>query len=165
MKSTVWIIVIAVVVLVVVAVLVSRGDETAPGISPTPTPLFTVSPTPAATSSPTSVATPVSVTVTYSDSGFSPASIRVKKGDSVVFRNASREPARPASAMHPTHEAYPGSSIGKCGGPDETAGLLFDACRAVNPGASWTFRFNEVGAWNYHDHLNSSRRGTVIVEE
>lgn len=168
MKSAAWIMSIAVAAFVVAVLAARRGDEEIPGRSVLPSPRVAFSPplvSPAPTMSPASVAEPASVTVTYGDDGFSPASVRVKKGDSVTFSSGSQEAMRPASATHPTHEAYPGSSIRKCGGPDETAGRLFDACRAVDPGASWTFQFNEVGTWHYHDHLNASRRGTVAVEE
>ena len=175
MKNTMWIIVIAVLILIAIVLVAARRDEELPGVTPTPSPFVssTSAPTPAATVVVTATpavstapaSSPMSATVKYSAAGFAPATLRIKKDDSVIFRNTSQTTMWPASAMHPTHEAYPGSSIRKCGEPDEAAGRLFDACRAVKPGSNWMFRFTEVGTWNYHNHLDSSQRGTIRVEE
>ncbi len=101
--------------------------------------------------------------IRYTDSGFVPNSLTVKKGTSVTFKNESTHNARPASALHPTHQVYPGSDIAKCGGPE--ASLIFDACREIRPGDSWTFRFYQIGKWNYHDHLNVQHFGSITVED
>ena len=29
---------------------------------------------------------------------------------------------------------------------------------------TYTFTFNELGSWNYHDHRSASKKGTVIVQ-
>ncbi|MEK6824273.1 MAG: hypothetical protein AABY02_00300, partial [Nanoarchaeota archaeon] len=63
---------------------------------------------------------------------------------------------------HPSHKNYPGSDIAKCGTSE--ASTIFDACKGLAQGESYSFTFNEVGSWNYHDHLNPNLRGTVIVE-
>ena len=36
----------------------------------------------------------------------------------------------------------------------------FDECSA---GTSFSFIFNKVGTWGYHDHLNNSAEGSVTV--
>ncbi len=95
-------------------------------------------------------------TIIYSDAGFSPSSLTVSKGTSVTFRNDSSRQMWPASGPHPTHEAYPE--------PGGCIGSKFDACAGIDPGGSWTFEFNQVGTWRYHDHLNASLRGTIVVE-
>lgn len=100
--------------------------------------------------------------ITYTDSGFSPASITIKKGETVTFKNKSSRSFWPASAMHPTHTVYPGSDIKKCGTSDEPN--IFDACHGIEQGAEWSFRFNNVGTWNYHDHLNASKYGSIVVQ-
>ncbi|MBI2278626.1 MAG: hypothetical protein HYU81_01020 [Candidatus Brennerbacteria bacterium] len=94
--------------------------------------------------------------------GFEPASVTTKQGGTVMWINESDRNAWPASAIHPVHTVYPGSSIQKCGGADE--GLIFDACRSIAPGASWSFTFGEIGTWRYHDHLRPSLIGAVVVE-
>jgi plastocyanin len=53
-------------------------------------------------------------TVVYSNEGYTPKELTIKKGDRVTFRNESVRETWPASAMHPSHNVYPGSSIQKC---------------------------------------------------
>lgn len=97
-----------------------------------------------------------SVTVTYDGKTYSPSSAEIKKGQSVIYVNKSSTNMWPASAMHPTHAAYP--TTGGC------IGSTFDACDGIAPGGSWSFVFDTVGRWGYHDHLNPSARGTVVVK-
>ena len=87
-------------------------------------------------------------TITYSESGFSPASLEVTAGQTVVFVNNSTKPFWPASAPHPTHTDYP----------------EFDAKSPVAPGSSFTFVFQKIGNWGYHNHLDSSKFGKIIVK-
>lgn len=94
--------------------------------------------------------------VLYTDSGYSPSSLTVKKGDTVTFKNESAREIWPASAKHPTHEVYP--ATGGC------IGSAFDACRGLKNGEEWSFTFNISGTWNYHDHLNPQHFGSIIVE-
>jgi plastocyanin len=101
--------------------------------------------------------------VSYTDSGYSPSTITIKKGETVTFKNESSRSMWPASAVHPSHRVYSGTSLEEhC--PD-TAGTAFDACKGYSPGQSWSFKFDKVGTWKYHDHLNPSATGTIIVEE
>jgi plastocyanin len=101
-------------------------------------------------------------TVIYTDNGYTPKELTVEVGSTVIFKNESSSPSWPASAMHPTHKSYPGSDIKKCGTSE--ADMIFDACRAIASGESWSFTFDEAGQWSYHDHLNSSKWGKVIVK-
>lgn len=89
------------------------------------------------------------IAVEAGDGGFSPKEIKVKKGGEVVWVNKSSRAVWPASAIHPTHLIYPG----------------FDAKKEINPGESYSFKFEKVGSWKYHDHLNPSSFGTVNVVE
>ncbi len=100
--------------------------------------------------------------VEITSGGFSPTPLTISAGDTVTFVNKDAEPHWPASAMHPTHTVYPGSNIEKCGTPEESR--IFDACRGLASGESWSFTFNEKGTWNYHDHLNAKLFGKVIVQ-
>jgi plastocyanin len=101
--------------------------------------------------------------VSYTDSGYSPSTIKIKKGETVTFKNESSRSMWPASAVHPSHRVYSGTSLEEhC--PD-TSGTAFDACKGYLPGENWSFRFDKVGNWRYHDHLNPSATGTIIVEE
>ncbi|MEM0476572.1 MAG: cupredoxin domain-containing protein [Candidatus Aenigmatarchaeota archaeon] len=88
--------------------------------------------------------------------GFVPQTLRIKVGDTVTFVNKDSSPHWPASDPHPTHTDYP-----EKGGCISSA---FDTCRGLRQGESWNFTFKYKGTWNYHDHLNPSLRGTIIVE-
>ncbi|GEM_PF-1307345 len=88
--------------------------------------------------------------------GFSPSALTINAGDTVVFQNNDAEMHWPASAVHPTHTAYPES--GGC------IGSKFDTCTGLAQSETFTFTFNQKGTWLYHDHLNPSLTGTVTVE-
>ena len=96
------------------------------------------------------------VAVSYGAEGFSPDTTTIKKGDTVLFKNESSDDIWPASGPHPAHTAYP--TTGGC------IGSTFDACAKIPPGGSWSFIFDIAGTWSYHDHLNSGRTGTIIVQ-
>ena len=80
-----------------------------------------------------------------------------------ALANASGVETWPAAALHPTHTVYPGSDIKKCG-TSEAVGI-FDACRGLKSGESWSFQFNEVGTWKYHNHLTPTQFGRITVTE
>lgn len=101
-------------------------------------------------------------TVTYTNSGYTPQTITIETGTTITFVNQSNTRMWPASDVHPIHAEYPGSNISKCGSDEE--GQIFDACSSIESGGSFSFQFNEVGTWTYHDHLNPSRSGTIIVK-
>lgn len=93
--------------------------------------------------------------VIISDTGFTPRSLTIRKGDTVIWKNESSDASWPASAIHPTHKSYP--TTGGC------LGSTFDACRGLAPGESWSFTFNEIGDWSFHDHVNPAWNGKIIV--
>ncbi|MBI5369712.1 hypothetical protein HZA85_00770 [Candidatus Uhrbacteria bacterium] len=104
---------------------------------------------------------PSNATVAYTEQGFSPKSIAVTLGTSVTFVNQSSGGMWVASAAHPTHIVYSGTSLSQhC--PDTTSSA-FDACAAVASGDSFSFTFNKEGAWKYHNHMDASQTGVVIV--
>lgn len=100
--------------------------------------------------------------IEITSAGFSPGTLTISKGTTVTWVNKDTEPHWPASAIHPTHTVYPGSSIEKCGTAEQ--GNIFDACRGLAEGERWSFTFNEIGSWGYHDHLNVNLFGKIIVE-
>ena len=100
--------------------------------------------------------------VESTNDGFSPRKLTIKTGDSVQFVAKDGGRHWPASSMHPSHEAYPRSSINKCNGPEEDT--VFDACRILQKEQVFEFRFTEKGSWQYHDHLHPALTGTVVVE-
>jgi len=129
-------------------------------------PAFEVTTTPTTSTEPTSTTTssaqPSEVIIKITNKGFEPKEVEITKGTKVTWVNESSNPSWPASDVHPTHEVYPGSSIRKCGTPEQDK--IFDACRGIAPRESWSFVFNEVGEWYYHDHLNPSFKGEIVVK-
>jgi plastocyanin len=85
------------------------------------------------------------ITVTYTSSGFSPKTAIIAKGGTITFVNKSGEKMWVASDPHPTHNGYPGFDMGKYGD-------------------SWSFTFDKVGSWNYHNHTNPTIGGQIIVQ-
>ncbi len=104
----------------------------------------------------------VTPVIAYTDQGYAPKTYTIKAGDTVTFVNHSSTPTWSATALHPSHTLYPGSSFSKCGTDQEPG--IFDACRGIEANGEWTFTFQEKGTWNYHDHLSPTRFGTIIVE-
>ena len=168
MKQIITLTIVAVILVGVVLFLFSQDTGERPLVLPSPTPTPTVEKTPVLSpeTSPTPKPSPTpsvsKVTVTYSDSGYSPPMGRIKKGNFIVFENKSSKMMWTASAVHPTHKAYPGSGIEMCG--TNTLVAIFDACKGYGPGESWEFRFDEQGAWKYHNHLQPNHTGTIVVE-
>jgi len=100
------------------------------------------------------------VVLTYTRSGFNPKTITVEKGTTVEFRNEDDGSMWVASVVHPTHKVYPGSDIQKCFDGSDTS-VLFDSCQIVE---TYSFTFDEVGKWRYHNHRKASHSGEIIVE-
>lgn len=127
-------------------------------------PLYQVEQTatlPASTDSEEAVAVAGTI-VSLTNAGYLPTSVTIKKGETVTFKNNSTVQMWTASAMHPAHTAYSGTSLSEhC--PD-VANTSFDACRGYLPGESWSFKFDKVGTWKYHNHLDPKQYGAVVVE-
>lgn len=100
------------------------------------------------------------IIVEMTQNGFFPETISVNIGEKVTFINRAERPMWPASDVHPTHRSYPGSDIAKCRAGDST---IFDACRGITPGGTWSFTFSQQGTWSYHDHFNPGKTGVIIV--
>ena len=115
----------------------------------------------AAPAAPVAPAGPASVT--YSLAGFSPANITVKKGEAVMWTNISADGMWVAVNEHPAHMGYDGTSRKDHCATGATAS--FDQCVASAAGSQWSFTFNKVGTWNYHNHVGESFGGTVTVTE
>lgn len=116
--------------------------------TPTPTPSSPVetneppAPTEAVTE-PTS-----SATIAFTDSGFSPATTTVKKGAVITVVNNSTVDVQFSSADHPTHQLRPELNMER-----------------LQPGKSGTFTVTEVGTWGFHDHLDATKTGKIVVVE
>jgi plastocyanin len=80
--------------------------------------------------------------------GFSPSTITIMKGDYVQFTNTDSAKHWPASDPHPAHNGLPG----------------FDAKKGLANGEKYTFQFMSTGTFTFHDHMNPSLKGTVVVK-
>lgn len=87
------------------------------------------------------------VNVNLTSSGFDPKTLTIKTGTRVIWLNKSGAAATVNSVVHPTHQVYTPLNLGEF--PD---------------GSSVQLVFDKSGTYNYHDHLNPSRTGTVVVE-
>ena len=106
-----------------------------------------------------SVADVPATVITFTDAGFEPSQVTIKKGETVRWMNNSGSKVWPASAVHPTHSIYPQKSASDC------LGSSFDSCRGLAKGEVWDFTFNNAGTWKFHDHLHASKTGSVTVTE
>lgn len=84
-------------------------------------------------------------TVTYDGKSFSPINLKVKAGTTVTWKSSSTAPMWVATDPHPAHTEYSG----------------FDAKKSTN---EYSFKFDKTGSWSYHNHLNPSAQGTIVVE-
>ncbi|MDR3571581.1 MAG: hypothetical protein P4L81_05325 [Candidatus Pacebacteria bacterium] len=100
-----------------------------------------------------------SATVTFDGSGFSPSSVTIAQGGTVTFvSNAGAMWV--ASDPHPIHNGYDGTTMQQHCSSTYAGTAPFDQCAA---GTSFSFTFNKVGSWGYHNHLDHSAVGTITV--
>jgi len=101
-------------------------------------------------------------TVTYTENGFSPTSVTVQSGDTVVFVNDSNSGMWVGADQHPTHTNYDGTNLSQhC---NNNGAQPFDSCTEIQTGNSWSFTFDKTGEWGYHNHVAPRDTGTVIVQ-
>ncbi len=86
--------------------------------------------------------------VRYTDSGFEPKELSVPLGTMVQFVNESDIEMWVASNEHPAHTDLP----------------TFDQFGFNKPGEQYMYTFDQTGVWSYHDHLNPTAEGVIIVE-
>ena len=92
--------------------------------------------------------------ISYTDRGFEPAELSVKKGETVRFTNNSSESlwvAARGDTLYPPEADGCGSSA-------------LDSCASLSPGAFWEFTFARVGVWNYQNSLDAEKYGIVRVQ-
>ena len=101
----------------------------------------------------------------YTDAGFSPQTITITAGETVLWTNRSSKLMWVASAKHPDHTVYDGTSLAEhcADGALKAGATSFDQCTAVVKGSTYSFVFDKLGTWKYHDHVNATKFGTVIV--
>ena len=87
-------------------------------------------------------------TVLITDEGFMPDSLEITLGTKVNFINSTNHTVWVASSPHPIHTDLPG----------------FDNKGGTPAGGTYEYTFEKIGTWKYHDHLNPTLYGKVIVK-
>lgn len=136
--------------------LLSRGTTTQQHSQPIQTQQLSTTPTAGAKSASQTV-TPFSQTptqtqnqantVTLTANGFSPQTLTIQAGATVSWVNKSGDDATVNSNPHPTHTNYPPLNLGN-----------------FSDGGTLSLTFPTPGTYGYHNHLNPSETGTVVVQ-
>ena len=100
---------------------------------------------------------PYSAVITYDGGKFVPEEVTIIEGGTVRFVNQSDIGMWIASDNHPMHDRYPIKSSSDCGGSS------FDQCASVSTGKSWSFTFERVGTWGFHNDERARDTGSVKV--
>lgn len=87
--------------------------------------------------------------VSIAKNGFTPQTITIKKGTQVTFINKDTNSHHIASDPHPTHTLLPN----------------FNSKSPLSSKSTYSYIFETVGIYTYHDHLTPFKfKGTVVVE-
>lgn len=86
------------------------------------------------------------VTITYTNDGFAPATYTIAAGGIVTVVNNSSRDLEFSSDNHPTHRAEPELNMS-----------------TLQPGQSGTFTVTKTGTWGFHNHLNAQDTGRITV--
>jgi len=145
MSTTVKVIVVVIIAAVLgggafAAIHHSKGSDAA-------IPSSNTSPSTSASSNSSNNSAPVAATITFTDSGFSPAEVTIQSGQAVRFTNSSSQIIDVDSDPHPAHTDDSELNIG-----------------TVEAGSSKTAVLTTKGTWGYHDHLNPGFTGKIHVE-
>lgn len=87
------------------------------------------------------------VMIQVTPSGFNPQTVTVKAGTKVSWINNSGQSVSINSAPHPLHSDYPPLNLGR-----------------VDDGGLISLVFDKAGTYGYHNHLNPSWTGDIVVE-
>ena len=106
--------------------------------------------------------------VNYTNGGFDPRIVTVPVGTTVEWINASNKLMWVASDPHPAHTDLHGFDERGTEGNEESSAYqgstLIPLAQAHSGMSEYRFTFTKIGTWGYHNHLDPSQGGTVIVE-
>lgn len=88
------------------------------------------------------------VTVVFDGAKFTPSTVAIKVGDTVRFQHRGNVELWIGSDPHPTHTDWPS----------------FDSKKAIETGGSYEFKFEKAGSFGFHNHLDPTQSGTVVVQ-
>lgn len=88
-------------------------------------------------------------TISINANGFTPATIKIKQGQSITWTNTDDKPHQPATDPYPAQNGLAG----------------FKSEEPLNKNETFSFTFDKPGTYTYHDNLNPLKlKGTVVVE-
>ncbi|MFA5270586.1 MAG: hypothetical protein WC400_03205 [Patescibacteria group bacterium] len=115
----------------------------------------------------TTVAKHRTIPISYGNGEFTPKSITINVGDTIIFENMGDDATTtfkgdvatyvpggtgadvwPAADPCPAHTSVPG----------------FDAKQRIKVGGTYSFTFTSPQTVSYHNHLNPAQTGTIIVK-
>lgn len=131
----------------VLSVAKSDNPKTDSADTNTPSPKPSTSTSTDTGNSNTDTSVPSAATITYSNSGFDPATMTVTAGSKVTIKNTSSRTLDFNSDPHPQHTDD----------PELNAGL-------ISSGESKTITVTKTGSHSYHNHLSPGDTGTLIVQ-
>ena len=102
----------------------------------------------AKTSESSAEAESTAATIVFTNDGFTPNKLTVKTGTVVTVKNESSNRVQFSSDDHPTHREDPEINM-----------------KTLAPGESGTFTAKTVGTHGFHDHIDDSKTGTLVVTE
>lgn len=137
---------IAVLAIAIVAAMLINGNLSAP--STTTQTETTTQETTDTSKAPDASSPAETATITFTKDGFSPSTLTVKKGTKITVVNKSSNPVQFSSADHPTHRENPELNMSQ-----------------LAPGARGTITVTVVGTHGFHDHIDDSKTGTLVVTE
>lgn len=105
-----------------------------------------VSPNVAQTSDQDAPAPSDRMAITYTNAGFEPHDITVKKGTVITVTNSSSHSVQFSSNDHPAHTENTEMNMA-----------------TLAPGESDSYTASRTGTWGFHDHIDESKTGTVTV--
>lgn len=117
------------------------------GTSYAPAPTAPVATAPATSPATTSATETSQETITLTSDGFSPKTLTIKTGTKVTWTNQSGSDATVNSSPHPVHTDYPPLNLG-----------------SFPSGGTLSLTFDKLGTYKYHNHLNPSQFGTIVVQ-
>ncbi len=85
--------------------------------------------------------------VTLTATGFAPSPLTIQAGETVAWVNGSGRLATVDSAPHPAHTDYPLLNLGE-----------------FADGETLTLTFPDPGTYYYHNHLDATQFGSIIVQ-
>lgn len=94
-----------------------------------------------------STTSPEAKMVTFDDNGYTPSTFNIAAGDTVTWTNKGSKSGTVNSDPHPDHTDYPPLNLG-----------------TIQVGSTVSLKFDTVGTYKYHNHLDSSQYGAIIVK-